>query len=154
METVRLRVSGIDFDSAHMLPSHPKCSRLHGHSYQVEVTVDGSIDPHTQMVLDFGVLKALAREVAEKFDHKFIADQKDAFLTKDGKFGVHVGYRVLYIPDTDVVQVFGEATVEIIAATFLKDIVGGLTEYPNIKKIGVRISEGNAKSAEVWYDRY
>ena len=31
-------------DCAHMLPGHPKCGQLHGHTYTVEVVVEGKVD--------------------------------------------------------------------------------------------------------------
>lgn len=51
------------------------CSRenYHGHSYVCDVTVSGSIDPATGMVVDLGVLdRVLATEVRERFDHRNI----------------------------------------------------------------------------------
>ena len=31
------------FDSAHFLPNHPKCGRIHGHTYKVEIEVEGEL---------------------------------------------------------------------------------------------------------------
>ena len=39
------------FEAAHFLPKVPtghKCARMHGHSYSVEVTIEGEIDEHAQ----------------------------------------------------------------------------------------------------------
>jgi len=45
----------------------------HGHNYVVEVTVEGSPDPVTGMVLDLKELKEiLDREVAGPYDHRFL----------------------------------------------------------------------------------
>lgn len=62
------------FEAAHILPHHPgKCSRLHGHSYRLEVVVEGPLQqegPSTGMVMDFGDLKAVVRRsVIEVLDH-------------------------------------------------------------------------------------
>ena len=49
------------------------CARAayHGHTYTCDVTVRGSVDATTGMILDLGVLDAaLAREVVERFDHR------------------------------------------------------------------------------------
>lgn len=58
-----------------MLPFHPgKCSRLHGHSYRLEVAVEGLLGesgPASGMVLDFDELKAIVeRAVIERLDHR------------------------------------------------------------------------------------
>jgi 6-pyruvoyltetrahydropterin/6-carboxytetrahydropterin synthase len=45
----------------------------HGHNYVLEVSVDGSPDPVTGMVLDLKELKELLnREVVEPYDHRFL----------------------------------------------------------------------------------
>jgi len=63
------------FESAHHLPEVPedhKCRRLHGHSFQVEVTVSGSIGHQTGWVMDFADLKARVRPVIEALDHRYL----------------------------------------------------------------------------------
>ena len=62
-----------------MLPHHDgKCSRLHGHSYRLEVTVAGPLresGSDAGMVMDFGDLSALVkREVLDKLDHQYLND--------------------------------------------------------------------------------
>ena len=54
-------------DSMHLLPGHRKCGVPHGHTYRVEVTVEGPVKDG--MVVDFDVLKASVREVLKRFDH-------------------------------------------------------------------------------------
>ena len=46
-----------------------KCNSLHGHSYTIEVALEGS--PHNQanMVLDFSALKETIKPFIESFDH-------------------------------------------------------------------------------------
>jgi 6-pyruvoyltetrahydropterin/6-carboxytetrahydropterin synthase len=45
----------------------------HGHNYVLEVSVEGTPDPVTGMVLDLKVLKdILNREVVEPYDHRFL----------------------------------------------------------------------------------
>lgn len=50
-----------------------KCSlpHYHGHNYELEVKVTGSIDPKTGFVMDMKKLSDLVKEkVLDKFDHK------------------------------------------------------------------------------------
>jgi 6-pyruvoyltetrahydropterin/6-carboxytetrahydropterin synthase len=63
------------FEAAHRLPHVPeghKCARLHGHSFKVEVTIAGEVDPRTGWLLDFGVLHELWAPVHDKLDHRYL----------------------------------------------------------------------------------
>ena len=55
------------FDSMHSLPGHPKCGVPHGHTYTVEVVVEGEMD--NGMVIDFGILKKSLKGVLDVLDH-------------------------------------------------------------------------------------
>ena len=63
------------FEAAHVLPYHPgKCSRLHGHSYRLDVTLEGPIEwdgPAAGMIVDFDVLSQVVKEgVIGELDHR------------------------------------------------------------------------------------
>jgi 6-pyruvoyltetrahydropterin/6-carboxytetrahydropterin synthase len=60
-------------DCAHLLPGHPKCGQLHGHTYRVEVVVEGEMKDG--MVLDFADLKARIRAVLARYDHRHWNDR-------------------------------------------------------------------------------
>jgi 6-pyruvoyltetrahydropterin/6-carboxytetrahydropterin synthase len=64
------------FEAAHHLPNYEgKCKNLHGHSYILEVTVSGSIDSNSGMVVDFSKLKKIIQEkIIDKYDHAYIND--------------------------------------------------------------------------------
>jgi len=50
-----------------------KCSNpnYHGHNYELEIGVTGSIDPETGFVIDLALLKTIIKEEVEiPFDHK------------------------------------------------------------------------------------
>ena len=55
-------------DCAHFLPGHPKCGTVHGHTYRVDVTIEG--DHRGGMILDFTDLKAQTREVLQRYDNR------------------------------------------------------------------------------------
>jgi 6-pyruvoyltetrahydropterin/6-carboxytetrahydropterin synthase len=52
-----------------------KCNNPHGHghNYELEVTVQGEIDPRTGMIMDLGsLMQVVQAEVIERFDHKHL----------------------------------------------------------------------------------
>ena len=55
-------------DCAHLLPDHSKCGTLHGHTYKVELTLEG--DVRDGMVMDFADLKQVLRDLLMRYDHK------------------------------------------------------------------------------------
>lgn len=70
------------FEAAHVLPYHPgKCSRLHGHSYRLEVFVEGPLHgegPAAGMVMDFDEVARVVREhVIDQLDHRSLNDVLD-----------------------------------------------------------------------------
>lgn len=67
----------VSFDAAHFLPNYEgKCHNLHGHTWKVEIAVEGPVDNQTDMVVDFAWLKeALQAEVIDKFDHTLLNDR-------------------------------------------------------------------------------
>jgi 6-pyruvoyltetrahydropterin/6-carboxytetrahydropterin synthase len=67
------------FEAAHVLPHHPgKCARLHGHSYRLDVTLTGPLQPSGPaqgMVLDFDDLSRVVRgAVLDALDHRSLND--------------------------------------------------------------------------------
>jgi 6-pyruvoyltetrahydropterin/6-carboxytetrahydropterin synthase len=67
------------FEMAHALEGHDgACSRIHGHSYRLWVTVGGEpstdvASPKQGMVVDFGDLKRIVgEEIISRFDHAFV----------------------------------------------------------------------------------
>jgi 6-pyruvoyltetrahydropterin/6-carboxytetrahydropterin synthase len=62
-------------EAAHRLPFVPvghKCSRLHGHSFQIEVHVQGPLDPKLGWVIDFDDVKGAFKPVEERIDHHYL----------------------------------------------------------------------------------
>ena len=54
-------------EAAHRLPNVPvghKCSRLHGHSFRVELKVEGEPGAQTGWIMDFGDVKAAYQHMA------------------------------------------------------------------------------------------
>ena len=63
------------FEAAHSLSGTTfgdASEEIHGHSFRTEVTVRGTPDPETGMVLDLGVLEQRMADVQKMLDHKFL----------------------------------------------------------------------------------
>jgi 6-pyruvoyltetrahydropterin/6-carboxytetrahydropterin synthase len=54
------------------VPEGHKCARLHGHSFKVELAVEGPVDPHTGWLIDFAVLHDLWAPLHERLDHRYL----------------------------------------------------------------------------------
>ena len=65
------------FEAAHRLPRVPaghKCARVHGHSFRVEITLRGVVDPHLGWIVDFDELVAAWKPLHEAIDHRLLND--------------------------------------------------------------------------------
>ncbi|MDD3042498.1 MAG: 6-carboxytetrahydropterin synthase QueD [Methanosarcinaceae archaeon] len=70
----KMRLGIIDYiDSAHYLPGHGKCGRVHGHTYKIEVVIEGEVQENG-MVIDFYDLKKGVKETLEEYDHRLLND--------------------------------------------------------------------------------
>lgn len=63
------------FEAAHRLPNVPadhKCSRLHGHSYRVQVRISGPVDADSGWVVDFADITAAWKPLHQVLDHHYL----------------------------------------------------------------------------------
>lgn len=74
----------LEIDMGHRLHTHKgKCHNIHGHRYKIEVGIEGAIEREKKassfgMVVDFGDIKALLKEVIEEpFDHALVLCSED-----------------------------------------------------------------------------
>ncbi len=64
-------------ESAHRLPNLPashKCSRLHGHSFRIEIHVRGEIQQPEGWVVDFADVKRAFQPLFDQLDHNYLND--------------------------------------------------------------------------------
>ena len=64
------------FSSAHCLDKYDGvCQQIHGHNYVLEVSINGSVDPKTGMVMDFIVLEQLVdKHIISILDHRNLSE--------------------------------------------------------------------------------
>ena len=135
-----------DFETAHALYGYDgKCKNIHGHSYQLYVTVIG--EPindanHVKngMVLDFGDLKKIVKsEIVDVFDHATVLNQNSP----------HRDLAERIRPDSPkVLLVDYQPTSENMIVDFANKIINKL---PNSVKLhSLKLYETNNSYAE-WY---
>lgn len=74
METIITR--RYHFEAAHYLPmvaEGHKCKRMHGHNYELEITVTGPIE-RTGFIMDFWDLDNIVHPIVELVDHRVLND--------------------------------------------------------------------------------
>ena len=65
------------FEAAHTLPSLPeghKCRRMHGHSFKVEISIEGEVDESIGWVYDHKRISEAMRPLLEQMDHGYLND--------------------------------------------------------------------------------
>ena len=64
-------------EAAHFLPNVPadhKCRRMHGHSFRIEVHVNGPVGEDSGWVMDFADLKRAFQPLFDQLDHHCLND--------------------------------------------------------------------------------
>ena len=68
-------LKAFSFEAAHRLPNVPpdhKCHRLHGHSFNVEVHVNGPVGEETGWVVDFAEIAGAFKPLHDVLDHNYL----------------------------------------------------------------------------------
>ena len=65
------------FDAAHRLPNvgeGHKCSEIHGHSFLIEIHIQGTVDKRSGWVMDFADIDNAFGPLHDQLDHKNLND--------------------------------------------------------------------------------
>jgi 6-pyruvoyltetrahydropterin/6-carboxytetrahydropterin synthase len=63
------------FEAAQTLPNVPaghKCRQMHGHSFKVEVTIEGEVDPHLGWIYDHSTISRAMDPLLDRLDHSYL----------------------------------------------------------------------------------
>ena len=75
---MRIRLAkSFSFEAAHFLSSVPeghKCRRMHGHSFRVDIVVEGPLDPARGYLVDYGDIKRAVAPLHDELDHRLLND--------------------------------------------------------------------------------
>lgn len=105
------------FEASHVLPRHPgKCSRLHGHSWELEVAISGAVKKETGFVLDYGILKDLVqREIVDQVDHQHLGCY-NMLADQAGFYDVPPIIPLDFYPSSEnLVELFGKILIDRLA---------------------------------------
>lgn len=125
------------WEMGHRLPFHEGlCRNLHGHSYRMQVVVEGHLDENG-MVLDYFDLKEVVQPLVDRLDHVFLCDAQDEVMLE---FLAAHELRHVVVPFV--------TTAENLAGWFLDGIRPLLARYANVAGLTVRIHETERSYAE------
>jgi 6-pyruvoyltetrahydropterin/6-carboxytetrahydropterin synthase len=63
------------FEAAQTIPAldaRHKCTRMHGHSFKIEISVQGEVDPHIGWVYDHAIITKAMTPLIELVDHAYL----------------------------------------------------------------------------------
>lgn len=138
------------FAASHVVPYHPKCGRLHGHTYAINCELEGTV-PEDGMVMDFGDVKDALRSLSEELDHQWMLPRNPehgVITTKENRVVYEVDGKRWDVPKEDVVLVdLPVCTAENIA-TYLADALLKRVDFPdNVSRFRIGVDEGYGKGA-------
>lgn len=150
--TVRVERNRLRFMSAHMATWAGACEPLHGHNYQLVVEVEGDLTADA-WVIDFSLLKRIARERCEQIDHTFLLQRDSRVLSiaeqDDGWQITTPEGRSYSFPRSDVSLLpIDNTTVERLAEWFHAEIAAALRAegMGNIRVLRIEVEEAPGQS--------
>lgn len=63
------------FESAQTLPKVPvghKCGAMHGHSFKMEISIEGEVNPETGWIYDHAAISRAVNPLLELLDHRYL----------------------------------------------------------------------------------
>lgn len=142
-------------DYSHFLYFHDAaCKRFHGHmSSSIGLVVEGYMIK--DMVIDFGDMKRIAKEVVGQIDHKLIVNRKHIKEIAGDMAAIEYftdSYHRLELPINELFIMDAEPTLENISSYFADEI---LKQMPaNVSGIGLIMREGLDNESICFTDRY
>ena len=144
MKTIRI-TKEFTFEAAHALYGYDgPCKNIHGHSYNLSVTLIGEVNdqqnnPKNGMVLDFSVLKEIVKpNIIDKLDHALILNATSPHKTFGEKSPIF----------EKIILVAYQPTCENLLIDFAKTIKNHLPEHISLHHLCLR--ETSSSYAE-WY---
>lgn len=157
--------SNLRFSSAHVIPGHASCGFIHGHSYFVDVEIEGERTGKFEFVVDFKDVKGFTKEFCNELDHRLLIpvfneliEFKDFDKENDSIDGLKENKTIQFkidgkgysIPSVDCVLLpLPYTSAEELSKYFADGLAEKLSEsYDNLKYVAVCVNEGIGQGAE------
>jgi 6-pyruvoyltetrahydropterin/6-carboxytetrahydropterin synthase len=145
----------LTFSSAHFITFRGhKCECLHGHNYRLGVAVEGAVDGEALFVLDFAVLKEVAKPMVDAIDHRVLLPGRNpkVAIREDGdRIHVTVFGEARYVfPARDVaILPISNTTAEMLAEHFAGAVREALARQgaDQLTAIATEVEESPGQSA-------
>ncbi len=143
------------FASAHFITFRGhQCESLHGHNYRVGVAVEGTVESESFFVLDFSVLKQIARRLVDEIDHKVLLpalNPKLAYREEGNRLAVdYFGEPAYVFPQTDCAMLpIQNSTAEMLAQYWGVRVRDELARggYTHLTRLELEVEENYGQSA-------
>ncbi|MDI6644695.1 MAG: 6-carboxytetrahydropterin synthase [Methanobacteriaceae archaeon] len=148
--------ANLRFSAAHMIPKHEFCGGIHGHSYHVDVVVEGERSGEFGFVADFKTVKSIAKEICSKLDHKVLipVESPDINFNSDDPYKEHsikfkISDKGYVLPSEDCYLLPLKSTsAEELAEFFAKNIFESLKKTnEKLSSVQICINEGIGQGA-------
>ncbi len=130
-------------------PSHAE--RLHGHNYQVSVSVSvGQIDDKIGLAFDFNEIKPMIRQICDSMDERILIPEKSPYLKiqKEGtQVRVQFNHKKYEFPIEDTIFLpLVNVTTEELARYVGEHLRSGMAKIPGWTDIQINIEETRGQS--------
>ena len=156
--------SNLRFSSAHVIPGHESCGFIHGHSYFVDVEIEGERAGEFEFVVDFKDVKSYTKTICNELDHRLLIpvynkliEFKDFDKKSDSIFDLKEQGSVRFkiegkgysVPSVDCVFLpLPYTSAEELSKFFAETLAKKLSEdYDNLNSIAVCVNEGIGQGA-------
>lgn len=152
MYRIEVHKDYLGFAAAHFITLKGKCERLHGHSYQVWIEVEGELTDEGY-VFDFTELKQIARELCDRLDHRvLLATENPRIEVRREGQAIYATYESQHyqFPADDVALLpISNTTAELLATYLAGQLTERLQSGPahRLTAIGVWVAEGPGQRA-------
>lgn len=144
--------ANLRFASAHMIPGHEFCGGIHGHSYHVDVVVEGERSGQFGFVVDFKAVKTIVRKLCKQLDHKVLLPAESdqiTFTNMEGPLEFSIGPKNYVLPKEDCCLLpITSTSAEELSSFFAEQVYQALEKLGSkIESVEICVNEGIGQGA-------